>query len=134
MTMSTVEVRLRLPNATLTQLRQMARGRATTEAAVITQALDLLARSGDVPVRNDYWFSVATMRQDWDAMPDDWMADEMGDASVVEYLLARVEMAALPGRLVQALAEQSLRASLTLATSRNPAIDLDHLRALVSTF
>jgi hypothetical protein len=53
----------------------MARGRAITKAAVITQALDLLARSDDVPVRSDYWFSVAAMRQDWDAMPDDWMAD-----------------------------------------------------------
>ena len=73
MTMATVEVRLRLPNATLIQLQQMARGRAMTEAAVITQALDLLARSDDVPVRSDYWFSVAAMRQDWDAMPDDWM-------------------------------------------------------------
>ena len=75
MTMAMVEVRLRLPNTTVTQLQQLARGRATTEAAVIAQALDLLARSDDVPVSNDYWFSVAAMRQDWDAMPNDWMAD-----------------------------------------------------------
>ena len=80
MTTAMVEVHLRLPNTTLAELRQMAQRRGVTEGAIITQALDLLARSDDGPILTDYWLSVAAMRQDWDAMPDDWAADGVSNA------------------------------------------------------
>lgn len=56
------------------------RARGVTEAEIVQQALDLLIGGDDLPLLTDYWLSVATMREDWDAMPDDWVADEVHDA------------------------------------------------------
>ena len=44
-----------------------------SESAIVEQALDLLDQMGDTPNANDYWFSVAAMREDWDVMLEDWM-------------------------------------------------------------
>ena len=55
----------------------------------------------------------------------------LSDTAAADYLLTRVDLIALPGRLVQALSEKFLRAGLTLATRRDPAIDLARLRALL---
>ncbi|MFQ5857946.1 MAG: hypothetical protein ACE5LU_20260 [Anaerolineae bacterium] len=76
----TVEVRLILAAHIVKELRETAQARGVSEAAVVEQALDLLFGLDDPSPLQDYWFSVATMRQDWDAMPDDWIADEVTDA------------------------------------------------------
>jgi len=77
--MATVDLSLKLPEETVLKLRDLAQTHHTTEAAIIEQALTLLFGPDDAPPLNDYWLSVATMREDWDAMPDDWIADEAGD-------------------------------------------------------
>ncbi len=76
----TVEIRLTLPEDSVQKLREIAQARGTSEAAVVEQALHLLAELDDTLALNDYWFSVAAMREDWDAMPHDWIADEVNDA------------------------------------------------------
>jgi hypothetical protein len=74
--MQTVEVRLKLAENTVQKLTEIAQARGVTEEAVIEQALDLMAALDDAPPISDYWFSVAAMREDWEAMPEDWIADE----------------------------------------------------------
>lgn len=76
---STVEVQVALAEDTVRQLREVARARRVTEATVIEQALDLLFEHDDTGPHTDYWLFVSSMREDWDAMPDDWMADEVND-------------------------------------------------------
>lgn len=78
--MATVDLHLRLSEETARKLRDLAHARSLSESAVVEQALDLLDESGDMPHDTDYRFSVAAMREDWDAMPDDWVADETKDA------------------------------------------------------
>jgi len=56
----------------------------------------------------------------------------LSETSVAEHLLAYADLTALPGRIVQSLAEDSLRAGLSLAARRDPDIDLARLRALLS--
>ena len=51
-----------------------------TEETIVAEALDLLIELDDTPPLKDYWFSVAAMREDWEAMPEDWMADEVNNA------------------------------------------------------
>ena len=80
MTTPTVEVRLTLAESTARKLHEIAQERCLSEAAVVEQALDLLYELDDTPQVNDYWLSVATMREDWEAMPDDWIADEADNA------------------------------------------------------
>jgi len=77
-----VEVCLTLTRDVAEQLRRAAQARGVTEEIVVRQALDLFFRLDEVPPLQDYWFSVAAMREDWDAMPEDWMAadDEVNDA------------------------------------------------------
>jgi len=77
MSMTTIEVRFRLPETIAQKLRETARTRGITEDAVIEQALDLLLGSDEASSLADYQFFVATMREDWDAMPDDWSTENL---------------------------------------------------------
>lgn len=99
----------------------------------------------------DYWLSVGSMKEDWHDMPDDWMTDEVKDAlsslaafeakliafllsdnAVANYLLTQIALTNLPRAVVQALAEKMLQASGTLESRGDPALDIAHLRALLS--
>jgi hypothetical protein len=73
--MSTVELRLTLSEETAQKLRDLALARHTSEAAIVEQALDLLSGPDEPPQTSDYWLSVATLREDWDTMPDDWITE-----------------------------------------------------------
>ncbi|WP_423223212.1 hypothetical protein [Candidatus Amarolinea aalborgensis] len=81
MTMAQVELSLALTRSTARQLRQLAQAHGVTDAAVVEQALALLFERDDGALRQDYWLSVASMQGDWEAMPDDWIADEVHDAT-----------------------------------------------------
>lgn len=76
---STVEVQVALAEDTVRQLRAVAQARGVTEATLIEQALDLLFEHDDTASYTDYWLSVSSMQEDWDTMPDDWMADEVSN-------------------------------------------------------
>jgi len=76
----TMEVHLTLAENVVQKLREMAQARGATEETIVTQALDLLFELDDASPLKDYWFSVATMREDWDAMPEDWIANEVNHA------------------------------------------------------
>jgi hypothetical protein len=76
----TVEVHLTLPVGTVLKLRALAQARGVAEETLVEQALALLFGPDDASSLDDYWFSVAAMREDWNAMPDDWIADEANDA------------------------------------------------------
>jgi len=80
MTTGTVEIRLNLAENVARRLREAARARGATEEAIVAQALDLWLDLDDASASKDYWFSVAAMREDWDAMLEDWIADEVRDA------------------------------------------------------
>ncbi len=80
MTTTTVEMRLTLAQDMAQKLREAAQTRGVTEEAVVQQALDLLFGLEDTPLSKDYRFSVATLRKDWEAMPEDWIAGEVKDA------------------------------------------------------
>ncbi len=80
MTTATVEMRLTLAQNIVQKLHEVAQARGVTEEAVVQQALDLLFEMDDTSPFQDYWFSVVAMRQDWDAMPEDWIADEVSHA------------------------------------------------------
>jgi hypothetical protein len=80
MTSGMIEIHLTLAESVVQKLRRMAQARGTTEETIIAQALDLLFELDDTPPLNDYWFSVAAMREDWEAMPEDWSADEVSHA------------------------------------------------------
>lgn len=54
----------------------------------------------------------------------------LSDRASVSHVLTHVELTALPGQLVQALATKSIRASLTLAKRSDPQVDLKQLCAL----
>jgi hypothetical protein len=77
---STVDVRLKLSEDIARKLHETAAARGVTEASVVEQALDLLFSLDDSSTLQEYWFSVAAMRDDWENMPDDWIADEATDA------------------------------------------------------
>jgi len=55
----------------------------------------------------------------------------LSDLAVADYLLTRVDLITLPGRVVQAISEKSMRAGLVLAAHGDPAIDLTRLRAIL---
>jgi mRNA interferase MazF len=57
----------------------------------------------------------------------------LSDIAIADYLLTRIDLAALPGRIVQALAEKGARASAILAAQGNPAIDLEHVRKILTS-
>lgn len=80
MATETIEIRLTLAENVARKLREMAHARGTTEETIVARALDLLIELDDTPPLQDYWFSVAAMREDWEAMPEDWMADEVNHA------------------------------------------------------
>ena len=76
---TTVELHLRLAEDVAKRLSETAQACDITESQLVEQALGLLFEQNDAPLLTDYWLSVATMRKDWDAMPDDWIADEVND-------------------------------------------------------
>lgn len=55
------------------------------------------------------------------------------DRASVNHILAHVELTALPGQLVQALAAKSIRASLLLAKRGDPQMKIKELQALFPT-
>jgi mRNA interferase MazF len=57
----------------------------------------------------------------------------LSDIAVANYLLTRIDLTNLPGRVVQALAEKSIQASRTLESRGDSALDIARLRALLST-
>lgn len=78
--LSTLEVRFTLAEKLVDTLRNNAQMRGLSESILVEQALTQFFGLDETPVMNDYWFSVATLREDWDATPDDWMADEVANA------------------------------------------------------
>ncbi len=74
MTVTTIEVHLKIDEVIARRLRAFAQARGLTEDTVIAQALDVYFGLDDTPPLADYWFSVAAMRDDWEAMPEDWSA------------------------------------------------------------
>jgi len=80
MTTPTVEIRLTLAATTARKLHETAQTHGVPADALVEQALALLFGPADAPARDDYWVSVATMRDDWDATPEDWQAGEVNDA------------------------------------------------------
>lgn len=77
---ATVEIRLTLTERVIQKLHATAQARGTTEDAIVEQALGLLFKLDETPALNDYRFSVAAMREDWEAMPEDWISDEVSHA------------------------------------------------------
>jgi len=77
---ATVEIRLTLTERVIQKLHATAQARGMTDDAIVEQALGLLFELDETPVSNDYWFSVATMREDWETMPEDWISDEVSHA------------------------------------------------------
>ncbi len=75
-----VEVQLTLAENIARKLHAIAQARGTTEAMVVEQALNLLFELDDTSTLTDYWFSVSSMREDWEAMPEDWISDEVSHA------------------------------------------------------
>ncbi len=73
---ATIEVRLRLPEDVVQRLRELAQARGISESSVVEEALHEIGSSR----ANDYWLSVAAMREDWEMMPDDWMMETTDDA------------------------------------------------------
>jgi hypothetical protein len=80
MTTPTVEIHLTLAASTARKLHETAQTHGVPAEVLVEQALALLFGPADVSSRDDYWFSVSTMREDWDATPEDWQADEVSDA------------------------------------------------------
>jgi hypothetical protein len=80
MTTPTVEIRLTLAASTARKLHETAQTHGVPAEVLVEQALALLFGSADAPSQDDYWVSVSTMREDWDATPEDWQADEVSDA------------------------------------------------------
>jgi hypothetical protein len=80
MTAPTVEIRLTLTESTARKLHEIAQARGVPEEILVEQALALLFGPDDVPSHDDYWVSVSAMREDWDVMPEDWIADEANNA------------------------------------------------------
>jgi mRNA interferase MazF len=56
----------------------------------------------------------------------------LSDVAIADYLLTHVDLTTLSGQVVQAMAEKSARASLTLAARGNPAIDLVRLCTILA--
>ncbi len=81
MTIAQVELSLTLTRNTARNLRRLAQTQGVTDSAVVEQALALLFDQDDAALHQDYWLSVSAMQDDWDAMPDDWMAGETRDAA-----------------------------------------------------
>ena len=73
MTIAQVELSLALTRSTgHRQLRRLAQAHGVTDAAVVEQALALLFN--EMTVRCASWLWVTSMQEDWEAMPDDWIA------------------------------------------------------------
>lgn len=77
---STVEVRLNLTQEVTSKMRTLAEASGVSQEVIVERALDVLASLDQASVMQDYWFSVGSMKEDWDDMPDDWMIDEVKDA------------------------------------------------------
>lgn len=57
----------------------------------------------------------------------------LSDEAVADYLLTHIDLKALSGRVVQSMAEKSLRTCQTMAARNDPAIDLLRLQAILLT-
>lgn len=66
---------------------------------------------------------------DFAGVEDKLISVLLSDRAVVTYA-GKVNLALLPGQLVQALAVESIRAAITLAKRSNPHIDLNQIRTL----
>lgn len=71
--MQKLELQIRIPEDTFRRLHDVAEARGVSEADIVVQALDLFFAFEEPAAHSDYWFSVDSMREDWDAMPEDWM-------------------------------------------------------------
>lgn len=72
-----VEIKLSLAEEIVRQLQEQAQSWGVSEEVVVEQALGLLFAQTDPSPVSDYWFSVSTMREDWEEMPDDWYVTEV---------------------------------------------------------
>jgi len=73
-----IEVNFTLAEELVRKLRDRARRSGVSEAALVEHALGLLFELEETPL-NDYWFSVASMHEDWEDTPEDWMAAEVNN-------------------------------------------------------
>lgn len=73
----TIEVKLSLAEEMVRQLHERAQRWGVSEAVVVEQALGLLFAQDDPSPLSDYWFAVSAMREDWEAMPEDWDVAEV---------------------------------------------------------
>lgn len=72
-----LKIKLSLAEEMVRQLHEQAQRWGVSEAVVVEQALGLLFAQADPAPVSDYWFSVSTMREDWEEMPDDWYVAEV---------------------------------------------------------
>ena len=79
MTTPTVEIRLTLAAHTARKLHETAQSHGVPADVLVERALALLFGPADALSPDDYWVSVATMREDWDATPDDWQVGEVSN-------------------------------------------------------
>jgi len=70
------EVNFTLAEEVVRKLRDRALRWGVSEAALVERALGLLFELEETPL-NDYWFSVASMHEDWEDVPEDWIAAEV---------------------------------------------------------
>jgi len=80
MTTPTVEIHLTLAANIARKLHETAQTQGVPADVLVEQALALPFGPADASSGDDYWFSVSTMREDWDATPEDWQAGEVSDA------------------------------------------------------
>ena len=79
MTTPTVEIRLTLAVSTARKLHETAQTHGVPADILVEQALALLFGPADTSSGDGDWFSVSTMREDWNATPEDWQAGEVGN-------------------------------------------------------
>ena len=73
-----IEVNFTLAEELVRKLRDRARRSGVSEETLVEHALGLLFELEETPL-NDYWFSIASMHEDWEGMPEDWMAAEVNN-------------------------------------------------------
>jgi hypothetical protein len=71
--MQTLELQIRIPEDTFQKLHDVAEARGVSEADVVVQALFMFFAFEEPAAHSDYWFSVDSMLEDWNVMPEDWM-------------------------------------------------------------
>ncbi|MFN8491511.1 MAG: hypothetical protein U0350_28195 [Caldilineaceae bacterium] len=71
-----IDVSFPLREEVVRKLHEQARRWGMSEASLVERALGLLFKLEDASAASDYWLSVESMREDWDAMPEDWFVNE----------------------------------------------------------